>query len=341
VSIQNSGTAPLNLGALSLTTGTDYAVNHNTCQNLVLVPGASCTLDVTFTPTTLGQRSDSLVIPSNVPGSPTTVALTGIGVYSGLSVSPSPVNFGSQTVGSASSPMTLTLTDTGSGLLVLGTLSVPTGSVFAISNDECSGKTLVPVAPGLTSCTVVLTYTPTAMGSVSDNLSIPSNAPATPGYTGPAPMSTTLVALSGQGLQAGLSATPSPVSFASTGVGKTSDPMTVTITNTGNAPLMVTAATIATGDIGDFAITQSTCGSSLAVGANCTVTVIFKPTASGTRNAGVTVTSNAAGSPQTLMLTGVASGSGGGGGALNLWTLLPLAFFGVWSRRRKNGGLEH
>ncbi len=92
---------------------------------------------------------------------------------------------------------------------------------------------------------------------------------------------------------------PISLTFAGQTVGTTSTAQTVTLTNTGDAAL--TIASIATS--GDFAQTN-TCGSSVAAGTNCTISVTFTPTASGTRSGTLTVTDNAAGSPQTVALSG-------------------------------------
>jgi len=54
---------------------------------------------------------------------------------------------------------------------------------------------------------------------------------------------------------------------------------------------------------GEFTQTN-TCGSSLAAGANCTMSVTFKPPAAGTRTATVSSSDNVAGSPQIVSLTG-------------------------------------
>src|SRR5438067_271137 len=79
----------------------------------------------------------------------------------------------------------------------------------------------------------------------------------------------------------------------------TSAAQTVTLSNTGNAALTITGIAA----IGDFAQT-TTCGASLAAGANCAVTVTFTPTATGARTGAVTFTDNAAGSPHTVTLSG-------------------------------------
>jgi len=82
-------------------------------------------------------------------------------------------------------------------------------------------------------------------------------------------------------------------------VGTTSAALTVTLTNSGSAPLEITGS--ATN--GDFSQTN-TCAATVAVGAKCTISVTFTPTAAGNRYGSVTVTDNAADSPQTLVLAG-------------------------------------
>src|SRR6185503_844966 len=77
----------------------------------------------------------------------------------------------------------------------------------------------------------------------------------------------------------------------------------ITLTNVGTTPLVITSIVITGPNAGDFARTH-TCGSSLAAGASCSISVAFKPTGSGTRTAAVSVTDNAAGSPQKASLRG-------------------------------------
>jgi len=214
-----------------------------------------------------------------------------------------------------------------------------------------------------------LTFTPESVGPASDNLSIPSNVPASP----------TLVPLSGTGTQAALSISPSPVTFPAQVVYTSSTPIVLTVTNTGLANLMLTAAVVATGDVGEFSIVptplapnqpQTDCiilNTPLPPQATCTIAVLFAPTADGERTATATISSNAAGSPQTLTLTGLGiggvgpasgkggSGSTGSGGASNIsgtntvtsggamgWPdLLLLGVFGLWAWRRKQGSIRH
>src|SRR6516225_10852860 len=81
-----------------------------------LQPGASCTMNVTFTPTSGGTRSGGVLIKDNALGSPQKLLLSGTGsgtVSIILSLSPPSLGFGSVMVGSSSSPQTVTVTNIG------------------------------------------------------------------------------------------------------------------------------------------------------------------------------------------------------------------------------------
>ena len=95
------------------------------------------------------------------------------------------------------------------------------------------------------------------------------------------------------------SLSPTSLTFASQSVGTTSAAQTVTLSNTGTATLTISSIVAS----GDFAETDN-CGGSLASGGNCSISVTFTPTASGTRTGSSSVTDNASGSPQTVGLTG-------------------------------------
>ena len=96
---------------------------------------------------------------------------------------------------------------------------------------------------------------------------------------------------------------PSSLSFATQLVGTASAAQAVTLTNTGTGTLNITGISITGTNKGDFGETN-TCGSSLAAGSSCTINVTFLPTQIGSRTASVSVSDNAAGSPQTVPLTG-------------------------------------
>ena len=106
-------------------------------------------------------------------------------------------------------------------------------------------------------------------------------------------------AASGGGGPAALTATPGSLAFGSVTVGATSSAQTVTVKNPGTTAAGISSVAVS----GAFAQTN-TCGTSLAAGATCTVSVQFKPTASGAASGTLSVASNAPSSPLTVGLSG-------------------------------------
>src|SRR5438094_3071729 len=96
-----------------------------------------------------------------------------------------------------------------------------------------------------------------------------------------------------------VSLSPTTLNFGPMYVNKTTPAQKVTLSNTGNSTLGITSIAAS----GDFAQTN-TCGSSVAAGGNCTISVTFKPTTTGTRTGAITITDNASDSPQSVALTG-------------------------------------
>jgi hypothetical protein len=103
-----------------------------------------------------------------------------------------------------------------------------------------------------------------------------------------------------------VSVAPTSLAFAATAVGSTSAAKVVTVKNTGIVAVTLKSGGITfTGtDAGSFKTTATTCGAALSIGASCTVTVQFKPAAAGKLTAKLSVADNAAGSPQTLSVSG-------------------------------------
>jgi hypothetical protein len=93
------------------------------------------------------------------------------------------------------------------------------------------------------------------------------------------------------------------MAFASTAVGSTSAAQTATLTNTGSAVLTISSIALGGAQAGSF-VKSTTCGASLAAGANCTINVAFAPGATGALAATLTVADNTAASSQSVSLTG-------------------------------------
>ena len=104
-----------------------------------------------------------------------------------------------------------------------------------------------------------------------------------------------------------LSANPTSLAFGGQDTGTASAARTVTVTNGGSSAVSVSAVTAS----GDFSRSGGSCGSSLAAGANCTVGVVFTPTATGARSGALTVSGSAANSPLTVALSGTGTTAGG------------------------------
>jgi trimeric autotransporter adhesin len=98
--------------------------------------------------------------------------------------------------------------------------------------------------------------------------------------------------------------TPTSFTFAATPVGLTTAAQTVTIKNSGTATLNLTSETITGTNATSFIKSATTCGTTLAALATCTVSVEFKPASAGALSAALSVADNAAGSPQAVTLTG-------------------------------------
>jgi hypothetical protein len=96
---------------------------------------------------------------------------------------------------------------------------------------------------------------------------------------------------------------PLHLDFGNLSIGFASNAKVSTLTNASGATVTIASLGITGADAGDFTQTN-TCGSSLAVGASCSISATFTPTAFGGRNAAITITDSAPDSPQSLSLTG-------------------------------------
>jgi hypothetical protein len=104
--------------------------------------------------------------------------------------------------------------------------------------------------------------------------------------------------------------TPSSLSFGAQDIGTTTAPQSLTVANTGSAPLFINSAATRGADPLDFTEVNDGCsGLTLPAGTSCSVSINFSPTASGTRSATLIVTDNAVGSPHTAPVSGTGVGA--------------------------------
>jgi len=203
------------------------------------------------------------------------------------SLSSKSLNFGNQLVGTTTAPNQVTLSNPSGPALTISSIAVTGTNATDFSQTNTCGTGL----PDGASCTITVTFKPAQSGPRTASVTITDNAAGSP----------QTISLSGTGLISGPNATPSPSSltFATQLVGTSSSAQSATLTNYGTTALSITSIAAS----GDFSQTN-TCGSSLAADASCTINVTFKPTQRGTRTGAVSIADNAAGSPQTVSLTG-------------------------------------
>ncbi len=219
------------------------------------------------------------------------------------------LNFGVQLVGTTSPPQTLTLTNTGDASLNItairvgippvifmamrdGVSDVPSAGLpeeqpleFAQTNN--CGSSVAPAA----SCTINVTFTPIDRGLREQYLIFDSDSAG----------SLQAVPLMGTGIAPLVSLSANSMSFVDQLVDTISAAQSVTVTNSGDAPLSVASVTVT----GDFAVSSQDCtANSIGPGSNCAIIVSFAPTVAGIRNGTLTVTSDALGSPHTVQLSG-------------------------------------
>jgi hypothetical protein len=282
VTIGNPSVTPFHISSIAATG--PYSQNNN-CGAAVL-PKETCAINITFMPVGAGAGNGAITLTDSTQASPQLIPLGGTGVNGPfLHASPSRLSFASPAVGTASSPQTVALSNTGNAALALSGISITGAAAADFQQTNTCGSS---IAAGAT-CNVSVTFKPSAAGTRLALLSVADNAPGSP--------QTIPVGGNSPGPQVVLST--SSLTFGAQLGGTNSAAQVVTLTNTGNAALGVTSVVAS----GDFTQTN-TCGTSVPANGSCQITVIFTPTAGGNRTGAVTITDSAPGSPRTIALTG-------------------------------------
>ena len=343
VTVTNPGDSAASVSSISVT---GPFTQTNTCGSSIAANG-SCTVDVTFAPTSGGPLTGTLSVATSAPGSPLTVALSGTGVTATTNLALNqPITASSTESGfpasNANDGNSGTYWESSDGAGYPQTLTVNLGSVQAIGSitldlppssawatrtetlsvlDSTNDSTFTQIAPS-----TAYTFNPSTGNTVSFNLpSGTSSQYVQLDFSGNTGWSAAQVSefevfpgtSSGTPGSATLTASPASLSFGSEAVGSTTSAQSVTISNTGNATASISS--LAAG--APFAETN-TCGSTLAAGASCSASVTFSPTANGAASGNLIVTSNASDTSLTVALTG--TGTGGTTAPTNLALNQPI-----------------
>ena len=289
VTVSNTGTAAMTISSIALggTNANQFAIT-NGCGTSVAA-GASCTVSVTFTPTTTGAKTGSIAVTVAAPATSQTVTLSGTVLVPVLAVSPTSATFSSP-FNTASAATTITVSNTGGDTLAISSIALggTNANQFAVASNNC-GATLAAGA----NCAVTLTFTPTTTGNKSGSLAVTVGTPAT----------SASVTLTGTVLAPALAVTPTSATLSST-LNTSSAATTVTVRNSGTADMAISSIALGGTNANQFVIASNACGTTLAAGASCAVTLTFTPTTTGNKSGSLAVTVGAPATSASVTLTG-------------------------------------
>jgi len=282
VTLKNSGTSEVNISQLNVA-GSGFSVS-GVAVPFTLPAGQSAALQTTFAPAAAGSVTGSVTITSDAQTTSSSVALSGTGVNASytMSLAPSSVAFGNLNVGSTAK-QTVQLSNIGNSSVTVSQV-VASGTGVSVSGLAAP----VTIAPSQ-SVPVTVTFAPTTGGAVAGSITVTNNEGVN-----------AVAAVTGTGVQAGLSVTPSSASFGSVVTGNTNS-QTIQVKNSGTASL--TVSQVAASGSG-FGVSGVSMPLTLAPGTSSTFNVQYAPTAAGAVNGSVSIVSNAPNSPATVALSG-------------------------------------
>lgn len=254
-----------------------FATTHSETTHSI-APGTAVTTEFDV-PAGLISGSYNLYTVAN--GIPSNSIVVNVVAEPDFSLAANPSSVSVQQGSTGTSTITVTPVNGFSGAVTLSASGGPSGVTTSFSpNPTSTTSTLTITVPsGTTKGTYTLTVSGTS-GSLTNTTSV------------------TLIVTAGT--SPAVTLTPASLAFGKEIVGQTTAAKTVTMRNTGSATLNITSIVAS----GDFAISSTTCGSTLAQGALCVINATFTPTQVGARTGDITITDNAPNSPQQVSLTG-------------------------------------
>ena len=177
VNLTNNSSASLSIASISIG-GADasaFSIQSQTSRS-TLAGNSSCSISITFTPSGVRSFAARLSVSDDAPGSPQSIPLTGTGTALVANLAPASLNFVNQTAGVVSSAQQVSLTNSSNGALTISGITIGGADPSQFSQTNNCGTTLA----GNSSCTIQVTFTPTAAGTFRATLSANDNAPGSP-----------------------------------------------------------------------------------------------------------------------------------------------------------------
>jgi trimeric autotransporter adhesin len=307
--VSNTGTATLNFtvspsapGAKSGAAAADYVVT-GTCTTVTPLAalGGTCTLIVTLTPSVLGSRPATLTISSDATNGPLVVTLTGTGVALPEPLVTPPASDFPDTVINETAAQTRIVTIQNDRTRNI-TYSVANTTDFKIGAESCAGRV---VLGGGGICTIAIQFMPTlGAGEGRRTASLAFTFTGVAPDPNPDPVN---VDVAGNAL---LPLAQSATTLNAAAVVGTPTTTSMLLTNRSASAITLSTLVFSGAAASDYSLAAgNTCTPALVLAAStsCTLVVRFNPPTAGTRNATLTISHSAAGSPQTVAFLGTAT----------------------------------
>jgi hypothetical protein len=309
--------------------GHAYTVTLQPSSNFILTQGSTCpasttqtcTLAIAFAPQANSIVSEVATITDQTTNLQSQLGLFGKGgSIPAYTLSTTAITFPAEGTGTTNAPpISVTLTSNGTQPVAISNISIPD----AVNNNFTQTNNCSTIAVNAT-CTVNISFAPTAAGSQSATLQIASNAPSSP----------TSVSLAGSASTTtgtALQISPSSLSFTvvPSTLGLASPPQSVTVTNVASYPVSINSTSISGATGATFNISSANnCVLILSPGGSCTISLTAY-SQTGTGSGSLVINSSTPASPQSVVLS--TSGSAGGSTA----TLTPASFtYTIWGANK-------
>jgi hypothetical protein len=282
--LKNTGFSTVHISSAQLSGPSDFQILSNGCDGADVDPNQSCSVDITFDPTSTGTETATLDITDDDPTSPQSVDIAGQGVSPEFSLG-TPPTFPDTVVGQTSQTQSILVTNNTDYADNAPAISLGGSNPgqFSLDASACSGQVTTA------GCNVNISFQPTSTGQQNATVNLGGQT----------------VSITGTGTQASAQVQPASIDYGNQPVATSAGATSITLKNTGTAALTYGSVS-ATGDVSDFPVSDAGCvGAVLQPNTTCTITADFVPTAQGARSATVTVHDSDPNNPtQTVTLTG-------------------------------------